>query len=95
MSLENINKAKSLFYEGMEYLQENNYSNAEEKLLSALNLLPERLSIVGNLFTIYFVSLLNGFLSELRNSIPKNKPSPLTSAITLLSLDNFINSFLK
>ena len=37
MSLENINKAKSLFYEGMEYLQENNYSNAEEKFLSALN----------------------------------------------------------
>ena len=54
MSSENLNKAKTLFFEGMEYLQKNKYLNAEEKFLSALNLLPERLSIVGNLFTIYF-----------------------------------------
>ena len=70
MSLENINKAKSLFYEGMEYLQENNYSNAEEKLLSALNLLPERLSIVGNLFTIYFNT---NNKDELKNLLNKYK----------------------
>ena len=70
MSLENINKAKSLFYEGMEYLQENNYSNAEEKFLSALNLLPERLSIVGNLFSIYFKS---NNKDELKNLLNKYK----------------------
>ena len=70
MSLENINKAKSLFYEGMEYLQENNYSNAEEKFLSALNLLPERLSIVGNLFTIYFNT---NNKDELKNLLNKYK----------------------
>lgn len=54
MISEKFNKGKSLFFEGMEYLQKNKYSNAEEKFLLALDLLPERLSIVGNLFTIYF-----------------------------------------
>ena len=54
MSSETFNKAKLLFFEGMEYLKKNKYSDAEKKFLLALNLLPERLSIVGNLFTIYF-----------------------------------------
>jgi len=70
MNLENINKAKSLFYKGMEYLQENKYSYAEEKFLSALNLLPERLSIVGNLFTIYFNT---NNKDELKNLLNKYK----------------------
>ena len=54
MSSETFNKAKLLFFEGMEYLKKNKYSEAEKNFLLALNLLPERLSIVGNLFTIYF-----------------------------------------
>ena len=54
MNSEKFNKAKFLFTEGMEYLKDNKYSSAEKKFLQSLNLLPERLSIVGNLFTIYF-----------------------------------------
>ena len=68
MTSEKFNKGKSLFFEGMEYLQKNKYSNAEEKFLLALNLLPERLSIVGNLFTIYFNTNKK---EELKNLINK------------------------
>ena len=67
MTSEKFNKGKSLFFEGMEYLQKNKYSNAEEKFLLALNLLPERLSIVGNLFTIYFNTNKKDELKNLLN----------------------------
>ena len=70
MSSEKFNEAKSLFLEGMEYLKKNKYSNAEEKFLFALNLLPERLSIVGNLFTIYFNT---NNKEELKNLLKKYK----------------------
>ena len=67
MISEKFNKGKSLFFEGMEYLQKNKYSNAEEKFLLALDLLPERLSIVGNLFTIYFNTNKKDELKSLLN----------------------------
>ena len=52
--MDNFNKAKLLFDEGMKFLHEKKYIESERKFMSSLNLLPERLSIVGNLFTIYF-----------------------------------------
>ena len=70
MISEKFNKGKSLFFEGMEYLQKNKYANAEEKFLLALDLLPERLSIVGNLFTIYFNTNKK---EELKNLLNKYK----------------------
>ena len=70
MISEKFNKGKSLFFEGMEYLQKNKYANAEKKFLLALDLLPERLSIVGNLFTIYFNTNKK---EELKNLLNKYK----------------------
>ena len=44
--MDNFNKAKLLFDEGMKFLHEKNYLESERKFMSSLNLLPERLSIV-------------------------------------------------
>ena len=52
--MDNFNKAKLLFNEGIKFLHEKKYLDSERKFMSSLNLLPERISIVGNLFTIYF-----------------------------------------
>ncbi len=71
MSLDNFKKAKSLFDEGIEYSKQSNYILAEKKFLDSLNLLPERLSIVGNLFTIYFNTNKNLQLKNLLSKYEK------------------------
>ena len=71
MSLDNFEKAKSLFDEGIEYSKQSNYILAEKKFLDSLNLLPERLSIVGNLFTIYFNTNNNLQLKNLLSKYEK------------------------
>ena len=95
MISEKFNKGKSLFFEGMEYLQKNKYSNAEEKFLLALNLLPERLSIVGNLFTIYFNTNkkeeLKKLLSKYKN-FSNEKEILYGKAINFYFEGNFIES---
>ena len=71
MSLDNFEKAKSLFDEGIEHSKQSNYILAEKKFLDSLSLLPERLSIVGNLFTIYFNTNNNLRLKNLLSKYEK------------------------
>ena len=75
--MDNFNKAKLLFDEGMKFLHEKKYIESERKFMSSLNLLPERLSIVGNLFTIYFntnnKSQLKTLLNKYKNYSDKKE----------------------
>ena len=53
---ENFEKAKLLFQEGLNYLLKEQYENAELNFLKSLKLLPDRLSTIQNLISIYIAT---------------------------------------
>ena len=53
MNNKNLEKAKIFFTEGLKFLQEENYQEAEIKFIKSLDLSPSRLSIIHNLISIY------------------------------------------
>ena len=53
MNSEIFEKAKLYFVEGLRLYQENKYDLAEEQFIKSLELVPERLSTISNLISIY------------------------------------------
>ena len=53
MNNKNLEEAKIFFTEGLKFLQEENYQEAEIKFIKSLDLSPGRLSIIHNLISIY------------------------------------------
>lgn len=53
MNNKNLEEAKIFFTEGLKFLQEENYQEAEIKFIKSLDLSPSRLSIIHNLISIY------------------------------------------
>lgn len=61
-------KAKKLFQQGLNNLQDENYDDAEEKLLECLKLVPNRISTLQNLIAIYIATKQKNKLKEILNS---------------------------
>ena len=55
-NLNNFEKAKILFHKGLNKLQEENYEDAELNFLDSLKLVPDRLSILNKLISVYIVT---------------------------------------
>jgi outer membrane protein assembly factor BamD (BamD/ComL family) len=55
-SMNDFEKAKQLFQQGLNNLQDENYDYAEEKLLECLKLVPNRISTLQNLIAIYITT---------------------------------------
>ena len=53
MNSEIFEKAKLYFLEGSKLYQENNYDLAEKQFIKSLELVPERLSTILNLISIF------------------------------------------
>ncbi len=67
-SMNDFEKAKQLFQQGLNDLQDKNYDYAEEKLLECLKLVPNRISTLQNLIAIYIVTEQKNKLKEILNS---------------------------
>jgi len=65
MSSENFEKAKLFFLKGLNFFQGENYDLAEKNLLESLKLLPQRMSTIHNLISIYIVTNQKKKLKEL------------------------------
>ena len=95
MKAETLNDAKTLFDEGLKFLQSNDYQNAEVKFIKSLDLAPGRLSIIHNLISIYIntnqKNKLNDILNKFRNL--KDKKEILYGTAFLYYFNNdFLNS---
>ena len=69
--MHNINdfeKAKKFFQQGLNDLQNENYEEAEKKLLECLKLVPNRISTLQNLISIYIATEQKKKLKEILNS---------------------------
>ena len=66
-SINNFEKAKKLFQLGLNNLQNENYDDAEEKLLECLKLVPNRISTLQNLIAIYIATEQKNKLKEILN----------------------------
>ena len=69
--MNNINdfeKAKKLFQQGLINLQDENYEDAEVKLLECLKLIPNRISTLHNLIAVYIATKQKNKLKEIINS---------------------------
>ena len=69
--MNNINdfeKAKKLFQQGLINLQDENYEDAEVKLLECLKLVPNRISTLHNLIAVYIATKQKNKLKEIINS---------------------------
>ena len=64
----NFEKAKKLFQQGLNNLQNENYEDAEVKLLECLKLVPNRISTLHNLIAIYIATEQKNKLKEIINS---------------------------
>ena len=64
----NFEKAKKLFIQGLSNLQEENYEDAESDLLESLKLVPNRLSTLHNLFSVYIATEQKNKLKEILKS---------------------------
>ena len=67
-SMNDFEKAKQLFQQGLNNLQDENYDYAEEKLLECLKLVPNRISTLQNLIAIYIATEQKNKLKEILNS---------------------------
>ena len=66
--MNNFEKAKQLFQQGLNNLQDENYDYAEEKLLECLKLVPNRISTLQNLISVYIATEQKKKLKEILNS---------------------------
>ena len=66
-SINDLEKAKKLFQQGLNNLQNENYEDAELKLLECLKLIPNRISTLHNLISVYIVTKQKNKLKELIN----------------------------
>lgn len=64
---DNCAEAKSLFEEGISYMQSSNFIDAEKKFLKSLEIVPDRISTISNLIQIYFVQELKEELERFLN----------------------------
>ena len=55
-NLDIFEKAKSIFSDGLDSFQKEDYIGAESKFLEALELIPDRLSVIQNLISIYIAT---------------------------------------
>ena len=67
-NLNNFEKAKILFHKGLNKLQEENYEDAELNFLDSLKLVPDRLSILNNLISVYIVTEQKNKLKKILES---------------------------
>ncbi len=71
MKTETLKTAKNFFEEGLKFLKNNDYQNAEVRFIKSLDLAPGRLSIIHNLISIYIntnqKSKLEIFLNRFEN----------------------------
>ena len=68
MISDNFEKAKAFFEDGLKYFQEEKFYQAEINFLKSLDLVPQRLSTIRNLISIYIktneVTKLDNFLEK-------------------------------
>ena len=55
-NLDIFEKAKLIFSDGLDFFQKEDYIGAESKFLEALELIPDRLSVIQNLISIYIAT---------------------------------------
>ena len=67
-NMNDFEKAKQLFQQGLNNLQDENYDYAEEKLLECLKLVPNRISTLQNLISIYIATEQKNKLKKILNS---------------------------
>jgi len=61
----NFEKAKSLFLEGLNFFNQNNYQSAEEQFLKSLEIFPNRISTLKNLISIYILTKKKNKLKDI------------------------------
>ena len=64
-NINNFEDAKKLFQQGLKKFQEENYKDAELNFLECLKLVPDRLSTVHNLISIYIATEQKNRLREI------------------------------
>ena len=64
-NLDTIEKAKSIFLEGLNYFQKDDYETAESKFLEVLELVPDRISTIQNLISLYITTSEKNKLKKL------------------------------
>ena len=67
-SINDFEKAKNFFQQGLNNLQDENYEEAEAKLLECLKLVPNRISTLQNLIAVYISTEQKKKLKEIINS---------------------------
>ena len=67
-SVNDFEKAKNFFQQGLNNLQDENYEDAEAKLLECLKLVPNRISTLQNLIAVYIATEQKKKLKEIINS---------------------------
>ena len=67
-SVNDFEKAKNFFQQGLNNLQDENYEDAETKLLECLKLVPNRISTLQNLIAVYIATEQKKKLKEIINS---------------------------
>ena len=67
-NINNFEKAKEFFQQGLNKLQKENYEDAESDLLDSLKLVPNRLSTLHNLFSVYIATEQKNKLKEILKS---------------------------
>ena len=67
-NLNNFEKAKILFHQGLNNLQEEKYEDAELNFLESLKLVPDRLSTLNNLISVYVATEQKNKLKEILKS---------------------------
>ena len=67
-SINDFEKAKNFFQQGLNNLQDENYEDAEAKLLECLKLVPNRISTLQNLIAVYISTEQKKKLKEIINS---------------------------
>ena len=55
-SINDLEKAKKLFQQGLNNLLDENYEDSEVKLLECLKLVPNRISTLHNLISVYIAT---------------------------------------
>ena len=69
MISDNFEMAKAFFENGLKYFQEEKFYQAEQNFLKSLDLVPQRLSTIQNLISIY---LKTNEVKKLDNLLEKN-----------------------
>ena len=67
-NLNNLEKAKILFQQGLTNLQKEKYEDAELNFLESLKFVPDRLSTVNNLISVYVATEQKNKLKEILKS---------------------------